>query len=440
MHVAFGLVRPDQGSILVDGSPVTMTTPGDAKARGIGMVHQHFTSIEALTVQESLWLAAGRSGHPSGGPPLPGPGVTAGDRLRSRLWEGLRPTSKVAQLAVGAKQRLELLQALATGADVLLLDEPTAVLAPAEVDGLLELLREFAAGGGSVVFITHKLNEVVAAVDRVTVLRRGRVTWSGAARGRTTADLATAMVGGDEGRAGFRPPLRIASRGPTRVRARDGDLEVRSGEVVGIAAVEGNGQRELLRSLAGLLARESGMVVADPVAFIPEDRTTEGLVPTFTLTENLVLGLPDDPRWSRGPWVQWDAVERRMDALIEEFGIRAAGPKALTRTLSGGNQQKLLLARVVEGNPAVVIAENPTRGLDFQATLEVHDRLRGLARNGAAVVVYSTDLDEVLELADRVLVMYRGAVVPVPSAAEPSRATVGSLMLGGGVAAEGLRP
>jgi simple sugar transport system ATP-binding protein len=204
------------------------------------------------------------------------------------------------------------------------------------------------------------------------------------------------------------------------VRARDGDLEVRSGEVVGIAAVEGNGQRELLRSLAGLLARESGMVVADPVAFIPEDRTTEGLVPTFTLTENLVLGLPDDPRWSRGPWVQWDAVERRMDALIEEFGIR--------------------VARVVEGNPAVVIAENPTRGLDFQATLEVHDRLRGLARNGAAVVVYSTDLDEVLELADRVLVMYRGAVVPVPSAAEPSRATVGSLMLGGGVAAEGLRP
>ncbi len=428
MRIAFGLVRPDRGTIRIDGSPASIATPSDAKRFRIGMVHQHFTSIGALTIEENLWLAAGRYRSGAGAPPVPTPNPTASDRLRSRLWEGLRPAARVDELPVNTKQRLELLQALATGADILLLDEPTAVLAPAEVDTLVDLLREFAAGGGSVVFITHKLNEVVAAVDRVTVLRRGRVTWAGAMAGRTSADLATAMVGADEGSRSASPESRGAP-GPIRVSGRG--LDARAGEIVGVAAVEGNGQRELLRSLAGLLPREPGVTAAEPVAFIPEDRTTEGLIPTFSLTENLVLGLPHDPRWSRGPWLRWGDAERRMAELIGEFGIRAAGPAAITATLSGGNQQKLLLARVVEGSPAVVIAENPTRGLDVQATAEVHQRLRALARNGAAVVVHSTDLDEVLELADRVVVMYRGDVLEV-AGSEVTRATVGTLMVGGG--------
>ncbi len=425
MHIAFGLVRPDRGTIRVRGSVAAIGAPSDAKALGIGMVHQHFTSVPALTVEENLWLAAGRYGSSAGGPPI---GGESGERLRAKLWEGLHPTTRVEELAVGAKQRLELLQALATGADILLLDEPTAVLAPSEVDGLLELLREFAAGGGAVVFITHKLHEVLAAVDRVTVLRRGRVTWSGLAAGRSTADLTTAMVG--ESLSGRGRPRREPSRtGPIRVK-REG-LEVRAGEIVGVVAVEGNGQRELLRSLAGLLPRAEGTEVATPIAFIPEDRTTEGLVPTFSLTENLVLGLPGDPRWSRGPWLQWKEAERRMAELVEEFGIRAAGPATIARTLSGGNQQKLLLARAIEVGPAVVIAENPTRGLDVQATTDVHERLRTLAREGAAVLVYSTDLDEILDLADRVVVVYRGAILAAPSEGPAPRATIGALMIGG---------
>jgi simple sugar transport system ATP-binding protein len=407
MQVAFGLVPPDAGSIEVAGRPARIRSPLDARAMGIGMVHQHFTSIPTLTVAENLRLA----GRPA----------AAAERL-----EGIDPDAPVESLTVAQKQRLEVLQALGANARILLLDEPTALLAPSEVERLLDELRRFARSGGSVVFISHKLDEVFSVADRVTVLRRGEVTLSGPVAEQHRATVAAAMIGeaaplGSTGAIAERPV-------PGAVRVRAGHLEVRAGEIVGLAAVEGNGQRPLLRSLAGLARGPSGAVVARPLAFIPEDRTTEGLVPTFSLTENLVLGLGDDARWAIGPWIRWPAARSRTAELLDEFHIRASGPDALARTLSGGNQQKLIFARALEGRPAVVIAENPTRGLDFRATAFVHHRLRALAASGVAVLVYSTDLDEVLELASRVVVMFRGALQEVPAGATRDR--VGAMMLG----------
>jgi simple sugar transport system ATP-binding protein len=425
MHVAFGMIHPDGGEIRVGGRPLRMRSPKAAKASGIGMVHQHFTSIGALSVRENLWLAGGRLGHPAGEPVIEPVGAGASQRLAAQLWRGLDPSALVETLAVGAKQRLELLQAIATGAEILLLDEPTALLAPAEVEALLGLLREFAAAGGSVVLITHKLNEVFGVADRVTVLRRGAVTLVGEIGDVDPSTVAEAMIGSD---AAASPRRSATPRTTGPVRIAGGGLEVRAGEIVGIAAVEGNGQRDLLRSLAGVAGPLAGVTVAAPVAFLPGDRTIEGLVPGFSLTENLVLGRDRDPRWSRGPWIHWDAARGRMGELIESFGIRAAGPDAPARSLSGGNQQKVLFARAADSRPAVVVAENPTRGLDFRATAEVHDRLRGLAAEGVAVLVYSTDLDEVLELADRVVVMRVGQVYSAPPGA--TRALIGAMMVG----------
>lgn len=423
MHVAFGLVQPDRGLLRVAGREVRLRGPRMAKTLGIGMVHQHFTSIVGLSVRENLWLAAGRLGSAAGAPPAEST-ESAGGRFRAKLWEGLDPGRLVEELSVGAKQRLELLQAMATGAEILLLDEPTAVLAPSETEVLLALLREFAASGGSVVFITHKLDEVLGVADRVTVMRRGKVTWTGAAADQTRQSLTRAMVGDAAAL-----PARQKRGEAGRVVIKTASIEVRAGEMIGVAAVEGNGQRQLLRSLAGLVSGSEPATMTGSVAFIPEDRTTEGLAPGFTLTENLVLGLPSDPRWSRGVWLDWNVARGRTLEMIAEYGIRTGGPDSLVRTMSGGNQQKLVIARAVESAAAVVVAENPTRGLDVQATADVHERLRALTQTGTAVLVYSADLDEVLELADRVVVMYRGRVRQVPQGT--SRSEIGAMMIGG---------
>ncbi len=449
MHVAFGLVRADSGTVRVRGMPVRIESPKDARALGIGMVHQHFTSIPTLSVAENLRLASERRSA-----------LRPGDQGRmpdlcARLGADLSPRSLVEDLSVGQKQRLEILQAMAADADILLLDEPTAVLAPSEIAEFLELLRSMAQRGSSLVLITHKLGEVTAVADRVTVLRRGRVVLSGPAASETAASLAQAMIGdawledGPTGaaEAGVRPgsgrrgatrevrvryPLGARAGGSPAASAGDRKplvaFEVEAGELIGLAAVEGNGQREFLRELAGLSLRPGGAIVASPVAFIPEDRTVEGLVPGFSLVENLVLGLQDDPRWRKGIWIGWRAARRRTAELLDEFGVQARGADAPARSLSGGNQQKLVFARSLEGRPAVVVAENPTRGLDVRATRFVHDRLRHLAADGAAVVMYSTDLDEVLALATRVVVMRGGQLWEAPPGA--GRDEVGAMMLG----------
>lgn len=434
MQVAFGLVRPDQGTLHLDGVPHLVDSPRTARALGIGMVHQHFTSVPALTVAENVALGAGRG---------TGRGVTRpeGDTVLARLWKSLDPNAMVETLPVGLRQRLEIVKALAADARILLLDEPTAVLTPPEVDDLLDSARRFADDGGAVVLISHKLDEVFRAADRVTVLRHGRVTLSAALNTVTKAMVAEAMLGRDPDRTEPTPPavvsdvtlveargLRVARLDGRGIGLDNADLTIRAGEIVGVAAVEGNGHRELLHAIAGLAAPAGGALrVEGPVALVPEDRTTEGLIPELTLAENVTLGLPGAP-WIRGGWIDWPAARVRTRELIAEFDIRAPGPAAATVTLSGGNQQKLVLARALESGPRVLVVEGPTRGLDIAATTAVHGHLRRSAAAGAAVLIYSADLDELLLLAHRIVVVVRGQVLPI----EPgtSRTMIGQMMLG----------
>ena len=424
MHIAAGMVRPDAGTIHIDGREVRLHSPRDARERGIGMVHQHFTSIAGLTVGENLALAVGRldPSRSSGGT-----GWTAG-QLETRLAEGIDLRSPVHSLSVAQRQRLEILKALATGARILLLDEPTALLTPAEVEELHGLIRDFVASGGAVALITHKLREVLGTSDRVTVLRRGIVTLRGVTAEQTEQSLAQAMIGfegvaSSEERSGEqRDPF--AALGVT---VGIGEITLRAGELIGVAAVEGNGHRELLRAIGGL-EESPGVRVTGSVAFVPEDRTAEGLIGELSLTENLVLGLGADPRWARGARLDWNAARQRTTELIEAFAIVAPGPDARAGTLSGGNQQKLLLARALERQPAVLVMENPTRGLDVRTTEEMHRRLRVAASAGVTVIVHSTDLDEVLTLAERVLVVHRKEVREAPRGAD--RRLVGEMMLG----------
>jgi simple sugar transport system ATP-binding protein len=361
----------------------------------------------------------------------------------------LDPDQRAGRLSVALKQRLEIVKALAGDARILLLDEPTAVLAPGEAEELLRVIRAFTADGGSAVLITHKLDEVLQAADRVTVLRQGTVTYAGKVAGETVQSLTAAMIGSDSGTSTIpaitpSTPSAVAKRELIRLRAlelsresgygialRQATLAVYAGEIVGIAAVEGNGQRELLRAVAGRIAPLRGQLeVAYPVAFIPEDRTTEGLIPELDLAENVTLGLGRDAPWIRRGRIQWGQARSQTARLLQEFAITSSGPRAKASSLSGGNQQKLIVARELLRRPAVIVAENPTRGLDIVAGAAIHARLRSAAADGAAVLFHSSDLDEVLALAGRVMVVTRGVVSE--AAAQASRATIGAMMLGAG--------
>ena len=456
MHVAYGLVTPDAGCLLLDGRPVSIGSPRLARHHGIGMVHQHFTAIPALTVAENVALAAGwrvRRGE-------------LHDRvaaLSRRLGMPLDPGQQAGSLSVGMLQRLEVVKALATDARILLLDEPTALLTPAEADELLAVVRRFAASGGAAVLITHKLREALATADRVTVLRRGTVVLSGGAADQTTDRLAAAMIG-DRIATAVRGARSVhglpagtpaatpadaspgaAAGGPVLVRLsrlevssergtpaiRNADLEVRGGDILGVAAVDGNGQHELLHVIAGLMTPSSGTVeVAGPVAFIPADRTSEGLIPALSLTENYVLGTLERLPFASGLRIRWSEARRRTAELIARADVRAGGPAVPAATLSGGNQQKFVVARALDTGPRVIVAENPARGLDLHATAAVHAELRRAAAGGAAVVVHSTDLDEVLELGTRIVVVAGGRLTPAGPFA--GREEVGRLMLGAG--------
>ena len=439
MHVAYGLVRPDAGQVRIDGVTRRIPSPRAARASGIGMVHQHFTSVPALTVAENVALSAGWPG-------APGEMRERTRLLSERMGLPLDPDQRAGRLSVSLKQRLEFVKALAGDARILLLDEPTGVLAPPEAELLLQMARNFTASGGSVVLITHKLDEALRTADRVTVLRQGVVTLAGPVAGQTVESLAYAMIGSDPGvpltgRAALGTPEPRTSREAIRFDAlevsresgygialRHGSLSVRAGEIVGVAAVEGNGQRELLRAVAGRIVPLRGKLqVAQPVGFIPEDRTSEGLIPALSLTENVVLGLGSEGSWIHGGRIAWREAEARTAELIRDFEITAPGPRARAAALSGGNQQKLILARELSRGPAVIVAENPTRGLDISATAAIHARLRSAAAAGAAVLFYSADLDEVLYLAERVIVVTRGVISEAPPGA--LRAEIGAMML-----------
>lgn len=424
MHIAYGMIQPDAGTIRVDGVSRRMPSPRSARAAGIGMVHQHFTSVPALSVAENIALAAGWSET----------GRRAERRAATvieRLALPLDASAMVGSLSVQLRQRLEVVKALASDATVLLLDEPSAVLAPREVRELLATVRHFADSGGAVVLITHKLDEVFVAADRVTVLRRGEVTLAAPLAGQTHDSLARAMLGSEL----VRETRNGVVSGEVLVCAEevvvDGgspiSFEVRAGEIVGIAAIEGNGQREILRSVAGVAEQSPSrgtLSVATPIAFIPEDRTVEGVITPFTLTENLLLGINDRV----GVWIDWPAMRTRAATLMQEYDIRAEGVDATAGSLSGGNQQKLVFARALERAPRVLVAEDPTRGLDILASQAIHTRLRDAAAQGVAVLIHSSDLDEVLDLSDRVLVVANRQLREMPTGA--TRDEVGDAMLG----------
>jgi general nucleoside transport system ATP-binding protein len=363
--------------------------------------------------------------------------------LSERMGLPLDPDQRAGRLSVSLKQRLEVVKALASDASILLLDEPTAVLAPPEAEELLEMIRAFTARGGAAVLITHKLDEALRASDRVTVLRQGSVVSTSMTKDQTVDSLARGMIG--EGPAALSEPeprstapairetircdaLELSTESGYGIAIRHATLSVGAGEVVGIAAIEGNGQRELLRAVAGRIAPLRGKLqVAQPVGFIPEDRTSEGLIASFNLTENVVLGLGDEAPWIRNGRVDWAQAERTTAELLRDLDVVSTGPRTRAGALSGGNQQKLVVARELFRTPAVVVAENPTRGLDIRATREVHARLRSAAAAGASVLFHSADLDEVLELAHRIFVVARGVIREAPPGA--TRAEIGIMML-----------
>ena len=434
MRIVYGMIRADAGSIRVDGREVHFESPLDAIAAGIGMVHQHFTLVPAMTVRENL--ALGGRGR------LRGADVDAHvQEVAARTGFALDPAARVETLPVGAQQRVEIAKALARDASFLVLDEPTAVLAPREIDDLLAWLRGYADAGHAAVLITHKLREALAVADDVTVLRHGRVVHAGSARALTATQLAGAMIGAGA------PELRRASVTPTpeadalfaatsisvvdddgRARVRNASFHVRGREIVGIAAVEGSGQRELLRALAGRYRITSGQLTRpEHVGFVPEDRHRDALLLDRPVLESVALR----GAGARRGVMKWISVEERTTALMREFDVRAPDARVRMRTLSGGNQQKLVLARELAAthdapSPQALIVENPTRGLDVRASAAVHRYLREAAARGAAVVFFSSDLDEVLLLASRVLAMFDGTVTEVPL----DRDAIGRVMLG----------
>jgi simple sugar transport system ATP-binding protein len=437
MRVAYGLVRPEAGRVLVNGVARVVPSPRTARRLGIGMVHQHSTSIPALTVAENVALSAGW-------PVRPGKLQDRVQALGEQVGLPLDPKAYAGRLTVALKQRLEIVKALASDARILLLDEPTSVLTPGESEDLLRVMRRFAQSGGAAVLITHKLDEALQVADRVTVLRQGQTVLSGVTSSLSQAPLAEAMLG-QTAPGLITAPRRPAGSGESLIRAealevpresgygiavRHASLLVTEGEIVGVAAVEGNGQRELLRAVAGrLLPLRGKLEVAKPIAFIPEDRTTEGLIPELSLAENVVLASDHGDPWLRRGRVDWRLAREHTAELLREYEVVASGPSAPAASLSGGNQQKLVLARELSRRPRVIVAENPTRGLDLRATMAIHSRLRDAAGQGAAVLVHCSDLDELLSLAERYVVVARGALLEVPP--EASRYDIGELMVTG---------
>ena len=435
MNILYGLYQPDEGEILIKGERVRLHSPKDAINRGIGMVHQHFMLIPVMTVAENIVLA----NEPTrAGLLLDTDAADRRVRELSRSFNfAIDPDARVESITVGQQQRVEILKALYRNADILILDEPTAVLTPQEANELFEILRTLTREGMSVIFITHKLNEVLEIADRITVVRRGKRVDTVDRQGATEERLARMMVGrevllrvdkpaSDPGD----PVLTVDDlhvfddRGLEAVRGVS--FEVRGGEIVGIAGVDGNGQTELIDGITGLRKAASGRVAiggrnvtgATPsrildsgLGHIPEDRQRRGLVLEFSLAENVALHDYDKAPGSRWGWLFPRQLIRRARELLTQFDVRGGGPQTLASALSGGNQQKVVLAREIGREPSVLIAAQPTRGLDVGAIEFVHRRLVEARANGKGVLLVSLELDEIISLSDRTLVLYEGEIV-----------------------------
>jgi simple sugar transport system ATP-binding protein len=455
-NILTGLYRADEGELELYGQPVEFHSPRDALDAGIGMVHQHFRLVEPFTVAENVVLGdhrdVGRSFllHPR-------PIEQRVADLGRRYGLAVDPRARIWQLSVGEQQRVEILKALYREARILILDEPTAVLTPQEADALFVTLRAMAAEGRTVIFISHKLHEVTAVADRVTVLRGGRSIGTVETEGATSQSLASLMVGReieiarrrDEGGAPGDVVLELdglTALGDRGVQAlKDVSLSVRSGEVLGVAGVAGNGQRELAEAVTGMRPLVAGTVrvggrelrAGDPrpairagIAHVPEDRLHTGVSPSLSIASNVALKSYRSRSDSVGPFLRLRRIRDRAVEMIRRYDVKTPGPKTPARQLSGGNLQKVVLAREFSGQPRVIVSASPTRGLDVGAIETVHAYLREAAASGVAVLLISEDLDEVLTLSDRIAVMYEGAIVGEVDARTAGVEEIGLLMAG----------
>ncbi len=434
MNILYGLYHPDEGEIRLNGKRIRIDSPRDAIDHGIGMVHQHFMLIPVMTVAENIVLAT----EPTKGPFLD---LASAEKrvqeLSTQYGLTVRPEAKVATISVGMQQRAEILKALYRGAEILILDEPTAVLTPQEASELFTIIRSLQEGGKSIIFISHKLNEVLEIADRITVLRQGKKIDTVPREGATREGLARLMVGREVVLSVEKPPAEpgetllevenlivVDERGLEAVRGVS--FEVKAGEIVGIAGVDGNGQSELIDALTGLRSPAGGKITAAGedltsasarealdagVGHIPEDRQVRGLVLDFTLAENLALhDFTKEPN-SRWGWLYPGRLIERAARLLKEFDVRGGRPQTLAASLSGGNQQKVVIAREVSRDPRILVAAQPTRGLDVGAIEFVHRRLVKERDEGRAILLVSFELEEILSLSDRILVVYEGRIV-----------------------------
>jgi general nucleoside transport system ATP-binding protein len=452
MNMLYGLLEPTAGEILLDGKTVAFANPGDAIQAGIGMVHQHFMLVPPFTVAENVML--GREKTRGMGVLDRAKAADLVHQLSERYRLAVDPNAKVEDLPVGVQQRVEIIKALTNEAQVLILDEPTAVLTPQEIDELMDIMRSLKEQGTSIVFITHKLREVKAIGDRITVIRRGKVVGT-APPSTSETDLAEMMVGRavklkvdkDAPKVGetvmeAKNISVIDARGHMVVK--DVSFEAHAGEILGIAGVQGNGQTELIKSLLGVIKPDAGEILvegrdiskhgpreslATGIGYIPEDRSHDGYVGPFTVRENLVLDLYRNDEFSRGFALRLDAIAENAGARIDEFDIRTEDMNSPVNALSGGNQQKVVVARELSRPLKVLVASQPTRGVDVGSIEFIHKRIIEERDKGTAIVIVSTELDEIFALSDRIAVMYDGRIVGIVGP-DIAREDIGLLMAG----------
>ena len=452
MNVLCGLYKPNEGEILINGSAVEFNSPSDAINAGVGMVHQHFMLVASQTVAENVFLGYNRAGF------ILSPRAMADEVRKFGQDYGLAidPTAKVWQLSVGEQQRVEIIKVLSRGAEILILDEPTAVLTPQESESLFQTLRQMTAAGKTIIFISHKLDEVLSIANRITVLRGGKVAATVDVAGMTKAALARLMVGRD-----VLFQLEKAKRQPGEIKLRLTDVEaldekqllalrklsltVRAGEIVGIAGVAGNGQRELAETICGLRPITSGTIeiagkqvtdtspvamIESGVAYVPEDRSITGSAPNLSIAENMILKAYRSSKFSSRFFVNRQASEKNASELIQQYNISTPSSQTPVRKLSGGNLQKVILAREISSQPQILVAAYPTRGLDIGATENVRKILLEQRNQGAAILLISEELEEILSVSDRVVVLYEGQNMGEFAAEEADLGQIGLLMAG----------